>query len=594
MTCRPTGSAVVDRARAAATACDHTCTTHDRNTDRDGHFNHFTYAGRTAESDVMQRSQVIGDRPRSIRRAKAERPKLRLLVERLERRVVLDAGLSPGTATAVAATAGTLVTGAPLVTFTDGAAPLPANDYSATIDWGDGTPLSGGTISVSGTTFTVAGSHNFAQPSTGQPGGVYTLTVEIVGNGQQMSESTTATVDGLTYGFQIPVILPIALAPVQVAAGTPTSGLGMGPFQASPLPDPTAYSAVVDWGDGSPPTAATIEATGSGALEAETSGHTYAAAGDYTVTTTIRDTQGFVVGTGTQVIYVFDPTAVPTPSLTATADIPTGSLTVAEITVEPFVVIEPAFEAAAASAVALTDNLQSTYYTAVVDWGDGSPPVAASFTPLTPYVTGVTTSGHTYAQAGAYTLTVTVRDAEGVVVDLVNPTISVSVPLSGRLSPQSDTGSSQNDGITHVTMPTFFGNSSPGATVELFAAPVGSASQPGRLIATGTADGSGVWSASVPNQAMADGTYTITAEVVNSLGMVLGAASIGTIVIDTIPPVVASVTFILHAAMSETSLNCWKLSVISVSNWSAWVVESPSRVSSMAARNPANVGWYRP
>ena len=37
-------------------------------------------------------------------------------------------------------------------------------------------------------------------------------------------------------------------------------------------------------------------------------------------------------------------------------------------------------------------------------------------------------------------------------------------------------------------------------------------------------------------------------------------------------------TVILHAAMGETSLNCWKLSVISVFSRSAWVVESPSSV----------------
>ena len=40
---------------------------------------------------------------------------------------------------------------------------------------------------------------------------------------------------------------------------------------------------------------------------------------------------------------------------------------------------------------------------------------------------------------------------------------------------------------------------------------------------------------------------------------------------------------ILHAAISETSSNCWKLSVISDFRLSAWVVESPSRTSSMAA-----------
>lgn len=140
-------------------------------------------------------------------------------------------------------------------------------------------------------------------------------------------------------------------------------------------------------------------------------------------------------------------------------------------------------------------------------------------------------------------MTLTVRDAQGVVVDMVNPTITVVDTLSGRLSPQSDTGISQNDGITSITTPTFIGDTSPGATVEVFAAPAGSASQPGRLIATGTADGSGVWSATTVNHPMADGTYTITGEAVNSAGTLLATASLGTVVVDTIGPVVDLVTF---------------------------------------------------
>jgi hypothetical protein len=68
-------------------------------------------------------------------------------------------------------------------------------------------------------------------------------------------------------------------------------------------------------------------------------------------------------------------------------------------------------------------------------------------------------------------------------------------------------------------------------------------SQPGSLIATGTADGSGVWSATVLNQPMADGTYIVTGEVMNSSGTVLATASLGTVVVDTVGPVVDSVTF---------------------------------------------------
>jgi predicted RecB family nuclease len=46
-----------------------------------------------------------------------------------------------------------------------------------------------------------------------------------------------------------------------------------------------------------------------------------------------------------------------------------------------------------------------------------------------------------------------------------------------------------------------------------------------------------------------------------------------------------------HAAMSETSSNCWKLSVISVASPSACLDDKPSCTSWMAARKSLKVGW---
>ena len=304
----------------------------------------------------------------------------------------------------------------PLVSFTDGTSPLPANEYAATIDWGDGTPESGGTISLSGTTLTVAGSHNFAEQSLGQPGGVYTVSLVIVGDGQQLTLTTNATVARPT---------ATGLVGLSVVAGKPTGDLPVVYFTGVPAPDSADYSAVVDWGDGTPPA-----------------------------------------------VTLF----VPAPS----------------------------------------------------------GPVAYD----------ISTSGHTYAQAGSYTIATSVRDAQGVLVDYVQTWISVaaSTPLSGRLSPQSDTGVSHSDGITDDATPTFTGNTGPGTTVLVFATPSVSSVSPGTQIAIGTADSSGNWSATV-NTALADGTYAVTAEAVNSFGTVLSTASLGTIVIDTVAPVVTAATF---------------------------------------------------
>ncbi len=74
------------------------------------------------------------------------------------------------------------------------------------------------------------------------------------------------------------------------------------------------------------------------------------------------------------------------------------------------------------------------------------------------------------------------------------------------------------------------------------------------------------------------------------LGQILAGAEaeVATPVDDTAPestalPVAVVIGIIPHAAMSETSSNCWKFSVISVSSCLACVVERSSRTSWMAA-----------
>jgi hypothetical protein len=364
---------------------------------------------------------------RKVRRANGRRPKQQPCLERLESRLVLDSGLASGSSLPVTATAGTTVANVPLATFTDGTSPLPASDYSATISWGDGTALSGAVIVLNGTTFTVEGSHSFGQPSAAQPGGVDPVTVVITGDGQQISMSTTATVDGLTYqslDSNTNPMLPIEVVPPMAMAGSPTSELGFSGFYATPTPDPTAYSATVDWGDATAPVVASIESAGSGALVVDVSGHTYAVGGAYTIQIVVRDTQGYVVGTGTESMVVESPAFTPNSPLTATAGSNSGSLTLGT-----FVGTE-------------NNGFQSSYYSAEVDWGDGSPSTAAIIDPFAVNAVEINSSGHTFSQAGTYTLTVTLRDAQGAVVDTFNPTILVNPAGSGG---QKSTGGS--DGV---------------------------------------------------------------------------------------------------------------------------------------------------
>jgi len=361
---------------------------------------------------------------RKVRRASGRTLKQRPCLERLESRLVLDSGLAAGSSLPVTATAGTTVASVPLATFTDGTSPLPASDYSATISWGDGTALSGGVIALNGTTFTVAGSHNFGQPSAAEPGGVDPVTVVITGDGQQISMSTTATVDGLTYQSLDSItnpLLPIEFFPPMAMAGSPTPGLGFSGFYATPTPDPTAYSATLDWGDGTAPVATSIELAGGGALVVDTSGHTYALGGEYTIQIVVRDAQGYVVGTGTESMDDLSPAFTPNSPLTATAGSNSGSLTLGT-----FVGTE-------------NNGFQSSYYSAEIDWGDGSASTAAIIDPFAVNAVEINSSGHTFSQAGTYTLTVTLRDAQGAVVDTFNPTVLVNPTGSGG---QKSTGGS--------------------------------------------------------------------------------------------------------------------------------------------------------
>ncbi len=90
---------------------------------------------------------------------------------------------------------GVTVSSATVATFTDTATNLPTTDYTATIDWGDGTS-STGTITLSGSKFTVAGSHVYSEPKTWN----VTITVKPAA-GAAATASSQATVGSETERF---------------------------------------------------------------------------------------------------------------------------------------------------------------------------------------------------------------------------------------------------------------------------------------------------------------------------------------------------------------------------------------------------------
>ena len=189
-----------------------------------------------------------------------------------------------------------------------------------------------------------------------------------------------------------------------------------------------------------------------------------------------------------------------------------------------------------------------------INWADGSPAsqgtvVADPAAPGEFFVLG----SHTYDQPSVFNVEVGLADQGGTFHSLIGgvpitsnlsaiapevgsgATIStVSSPITGGLSPQSDTGSSADGNVTRITTPTFQGTATPFATIRIFLSP-------GGLIATGAANASGFWTASDTSFPLAQGVYSMTA--IASIGSYYESASLGSLTIDTTPPVVTGVTF---------------------------------------------------
>ncbi|MEP6978838.1 MAG: hypothetical protein ABI948_12375 [Thermoleophilia bacterium] len=174
-----------------------------------------------------------------------------------------------------------------VASFTDPDTAATAAEYSATIDWGDGTPLSIGTISgPTGGPFNVSGSHTYLEE------GSYTITVVIT---DKDTASNTATAESHA---------TVADAPLTGSCTDSTSlmvfnGVVQTFSDADPNVTVTDYSATINWGDSSssPGTIAP-----SGAQFTVSGTHVYAATGSYTITTTTSDVGGSQTTTACKVL----------------------------------------------------------------------------------------------------------------------------------------------------------------------------------------------------------------------------------------------------------------------------------------------------
>jgi hypothetical protein len=187
-------------------------------------------------------------------------------------------------------------------TFSDPDTAATASEYSATINWGDGS-TSAGTIAGSGGSFTVTGSHKYAEE------GSYSVTVTI--NDPDTASNTATVTDTAT----------VADAALHATGVTASSRITFGGTVATfgdddPAGTVSDYTASIDWGDGK---------TTSGTISASTGkflvggNHTYKGPGTYHVTVRIRD-KGGSTATATTTLTIYTAAGV------ARVSVPQGCL----------------------------------------------------------------------------------------------------------------------------------------------------------------------------------------------------------------------------------------------------------------------------
>jgi streptogramin lyase len=295
------------------------------------------------------------------------------------------------TAVPVSATEGALFSG-PVATFIDTGGPEVVGDYSASINWNDGSAPTPGTITFSAGTFTISGTHTYTEEDN------YVVSITLVheGTGPCLFETTARVADAA---------LSVSANSVNATEGAVFQGVVASFSDAATLESAGHYSVSIDWGDGNV-SAGTLTANGGGGYDIS-GNNTYAEEGSYTVTVTVLDEGG------------------------ASSTV-TGTATVGDAALSAF-----SSDFAGNTGVALT-NVPLAYfadaggpeptgnYTVSIDWGD--------LTGLDP--TGVinangslfqVTGSHTYAAAGVYTVTVTITDDGGSSV-AVNPTGTITDP----------------------------------------------------------------------------------------------------------------------------------------------------------------------
>jgi hypothetical protein len=349
---------------------------------------------------------------------------------------VADADLTITNMTAPSATEGISTGTIDVATFADANLTPDINDFSATIDWGDGTTDPGSIVANADGTFSVQGSHTYAEE------GAATITVAIHDAGGSSTGggvSLTVADAGLTLHLQ---------PPASATKGVPTGTITVGTFtDANPNPDIHDFSATIDWGDGTTDPG-TIVANGDGSFSVQGS-HTYTASNFFTFAVTVNDVGGASA------------------NQSAMIDVPPSRITISQFTPPTAIEGQSTGTVTLATFTDTDTSLGAADFSAAIIWGDS--PLAAGTIVDNGDGTFSVQGSHTYAEEGTFTFSVTIMDSLNAAVA---QTTSINVPDAAltitQLAPPTATAGVPTGLITVAT----FTDANPNPDINDFSATI--------------------------------------------------------------------------------------------------------------------------